>query len=70
MRNFGHQRPVRDEHQQVIEMADSPVSAITRDVYRWALQLAALNFTRKVREYKKTMSLKLARQKARKELGL
>jgi hypothetical protein len=41
-----------------------------RDMYRWALQAAALNFTRKVREYKKTMTLKEARKRARKELGL
>ena len=41
-----------------------------RDVYRWALQAAALNFARKVREYKKTMPLKTARRRARKELGL
>ena len=111
MRTFGHQRPVRDDQKHVVEMADSPVSAITRDelggqfgrdkrrrviftlerndlvamrpagttrtlrvqardVYRWALQCAALNFTRKVREYKKTMPLKAARRQARKELGL
>ena len=41
-----------------------------REVYRWALQCAALNFIRKVREYKKSMTLKQARQQARKELGL
>jgi hypothetical protein len=37
---------------------------------RWALQTAALNLARKVREYKKTMTLKEARKRARKELGL
>jgi len=41
-----------------------------RDMYRWALQAAALNFTYKVREYRKTMTLKEARKRARKELGL
>ena len=41
-----------------------------RDMYRWALQAAALNCLRKVREYKKTMTLKEARKRARKELGL
>ncbi|HTB82227.1 MAG TPA: hypothetical protein VK742_01110 [Candidatus Sulfotelmatobacter sp.] len=111
MRNFGHQRPVRDEQKQVVEMYDSPVAAITRDelggqfgrdkrrrviftlerndlvamrpagttrtlrvqardIYRWALQCAALNFSRKVQEYKKTMTLKQARKRARKEFGL
>ena len=111
MRSFGHQRPVRDDQQHIVEMLPSPVCAITqdelggqfgrdkrrrviftlekndlvamrpagttrtlrvpaRDVYRWALQCAALAFTRKVREYKKTMTLKQARQQARKELGL
>ena len=31
MRTFGHQRPVRDDQKHVVEMTDSPVSAITRD---------------------------------------
>ena len=41
-----------------------------RDLYRIVLQSAALNFGRKVKEHKKVMSLKQARQKAREELGL
>ena len=40
------------------------------DIYRYLLRCAALTFERKVREYKKIMSLKEARRKARKELGL
>ena len=111
MRTFGHQRPVRDDQKNIVEMQDSPVCGITRDelggqfgrdkkrrviftlaagdvvamrpagttrtlrvearaVYRWALQCAALNFTRKARDYAKTLTLKQARRKARKELGL
>ncbi len=111
MREFGHKRPVRDGNKNIIEMADSPVCAVTRealggqfgrdrkrrlvvmlakgdviamrpsgttraitgtarDIYRYLLRCAALAFERKVKEYRKLMTLKEARRKARKELGL
>ena len=111
MRQFGHQRPVRDGTGHILKMVDSPVSAVTRDelggsfgkdkhkkviftmgagdvilmrpvgtsrtirveaktVYRYALQCAALSMSRKVKEYKKVMTLKESRKKAKKELGL
>jgi hypothetical protein len=41
-----------------------------RDVYRWALECATRAFVRKVKEHTKTMTLKAARRKVRKELGL
>lgn len=46
------------------------VSGTAQDIYRYLLTCAAGTFQRKVNEYKKTMTLKQARRKARKELGL
>jgi hypothetical protein len=46
------------------------VSGTAQDIYRYLLRCAVLACERKVREYRKTMPLKAARKKARKEFGL
>ena len=46
------------------------VTGTAQDVYRYLLRCAAHSFLQRVKEYKKKMSLKDARRKARKELGL
>jgi len=46
------------------------VSGTAQDIYRYLIRCAVLACERKVREYKKTMPLKDARRKARKEFGL
>lgn len=113
MRQFGHQRPIRDKDGKITAWKESPVRAVTRetlggqfgrdrkrrlvvtlaagdviafrplasprthtvsgtaqDIYRYLIRCAVLACERKVREYKKTMTLKEARRKARKEFGL
>ena len=58
----------------VIQMRPSgttrTITIPAKDVYRRALECAAMTFMRKVKEYKKEMPLGAARRKARKELGL
>ncbi len=46
------------------------VTGTAQDVYRYLLRCAVNAFHHKVKDYKKTMSLKAARRKARQELGL
>jgi hypothetical protein len=40
------------------------------DVWRMAVQITTMKYAGKIREYKKVMTLKEARRRARKELGL
>ncbi|HEV2327640.1 MAG TPA: hypothetical protein VGY56_02500 [Verrucomicrobiae bacterium] len=46
------------------------VTGTAQDIYRYLLRCAVLACERKVREYKKIMTLKEARKRARKEFGL
>ncbi len=70
------------KHRLVVSLANGDVIAMrptktkrtvtgtAQDIYRYLLRCAAHSFLQRVKEYKKTMPLKQARRKARKELGL